>query len=281
MKRKNRKGKRNRTARRKVLDDLRQLQFPTEFRITAPGLPLDPEQMLQATVVTASAPPTQEQPAETAPAEEGAADRVLAELATCLWYLKTKHFKRNWEEADTGDDDPRVRRTLGRLSKGIDALKREGVEVDDPTNKRYPQGGEGMMRPIEFEPTAGLTFDLVTDTVTPIVYRGDRLIQQGEVFVAVPQEDTPDGIEGSGSRDSRPAAGATPTEPEAPTAARSTGKPLGPEREETGATQDETDGGTGPPQAAASEGVPPADGSAVEQSNDGVDGNSSSTPKKK
>jgi len=113
---------------------------------------------------------------------------MVAEFATCIWYLKTKHFRREWKSDDNADDDPRVRRALGRINRGIDVLAGCGVEVDDPTNRRYPQGGENMMKPIELQPTAGLTFEKVTETVLPMVYRDDKLVQRGEVFVAVPRE---------------------------------------------------------------------------------------------
>jgi hypothetical protein len=120
-----------------------------------------------------------------------------------LWYLKTKHLRQAWDDDGTGDnandDDPRVRRAIGRLNRGIDALKGSGIEIEEPTNKRYPPGGEGMMRPLQFQPTAGLTFETVTETVAPIVYRNGQLIQRGEVFVAVPGDDVTAGAEPSTS----------------------------------------------------------------------------------
>ena len=115
---------------------------------------------------------------------------ALAEVATCLWYLKTKHFKRDWDGQDGAEDDPRVRRAVGRLNKGIEALKKAGFDIQDPTNKRYQTGSEGTMRPLQFDPTPGINVPRVTQTVAPIVYLNERLIQRGEVFVAVPQETT-------------------------------------------------------------------------------------------
>jgi len=187
-----------------VLDTIRQWRFPKEFRIAALDAVFDlQEEDADAPTTAGNVPPRTGAPTATVdapPAEEvsAAADastagRFLAEMATCLWYLKTKHFKRDWDDDGTqahgDDDDPRIRRAMSRLNRGIDALKRSGIEVYDPTNKRYPQGGEGMMRPIQFEPRAGLTVEIVTDTVAPVVFCGNRLIQRGEVFVAVPKEE--------------------------------------------------------------------------------------------
>ncbi|MGD9883477.1 MAG: hypothetical protein AB7U95_25535, partial [Reyranella sp.] len=47
-------------------------------------------------------------------------------------------------------------------------------------------GGEAMMTPLQFEPTAGISTDTVSQTARPMVFRGSRLIQRGEVFVSVP-----------------------------------------------------------------------------------------------
>lgn len=170
-----------------VLDELRQRLFYPEFRIAAPNLPSDAPQAVATNPQPASVVPT---PKESS-AERDAllSNQLVAEFATCLWYLKTKHFKQEWGAVESKDDDPRVRRALSRLNRSIELLAENGIEVDDPTNKRYPQGGEGMMRPIQFLPTAGLTFEVVTETVAPIIYRNDRLIQRGEVFVAVPKEE--------------------------------------------------------------------------------------------
>jgi len=196
-------------------DGLRQLQYPDELRIDALALPTDALELVGAEMQPA--PVVQAVEPSATPAEGVKTNKLVAELATCLWYLKTKHFKRAWNDTEIGDDDPRVRRALGRLNKSIDTLKEGLIEVHDPTNERYPQGGEGMMRPIQFLPTAGLNFEMVTETVAPIVYRDDRLIQRGDVFVAVPKEDV--------SATPTPAATVTSTEVE-PVAATAKSTPL-------------------------------------------------------
>lgn len=182
------KGEPDRAIASSITDGIRQLWFPAEFRIAAPEFRLE---ALTGEAHIGGVPVVQPvgQPVGAAPVESPESNGLVAEVATCLWYLKTKHFKCKWDDTDANDDDPRVRRALGRLNKVLDVLKENGIEIDDPTDKRYPQGGEGMMRPIEFVPTAGLTFERVTETVVPIIYRNDRLIQRGEVFVAVPQDD--------------------------------------------------------------------------------------------
>jgi hypothetical protein len=123
------------------------------------------------------------------PLPETGADslELLVELATGLWYLKTKFFKRQWDQFDSSDDDPRVRRALSRIDKSIEALRNFGIEVHDVTGMRYPPGGEAMMRPVDFLPSDDVAFDIVVETVTPIVFQDDVMLQRGEVFVAVPR----------------------------------------------------------------------------------------------
>jgi hypothetical protein len=112
--------------------------------------------------------------------------RVLGEVATLIWHLKTRHFGRQWSDSDPDADDPRDRRALARLQRAVDALAKGGIMIEDPTGWRYPDGGEGWMKPVQITPTPGVEASVVTDTVRPIVYRDDRLIQRGEVFVASP-----------------------------------------------------------------------------------------------
>ena len=187
MTRKKRKVKKNRGMKSNILDNIRQWQFPPEFRIVDVGIPLRATEVVEVKPHGGLSAETVE-PAIAA-GDSLLSNQLMAELATSLWYLKTKYFKRAWDDAETGDGDPRIRRALSRLNRSTDALKENGIEVHDPTNKRYPAGGEGMMRPIQLLPTAGLTFDVVSETVTPIIYRNQRLIQRGEVFVAVPKEE--------------------------------------------------------------------------------------------
>jgi hypothetical protein len=163
------------------MESLRQRTYPSEWRIDPPST---------SAVMDASHAPDQKMQQE----KEHSPDRlprVFAEIASCFWYLKTKHFKRDWKNDDTMDEDPRVRRTLGRLNKGVDALKKCGVEVEDPTSFRYVSGSEAMMKPLDFVKTEGLTYDKVVETVTPLVYWDGRIVQRAEVFVAVPISEVP------------------------------------------------------------------------------------------
>ncbi|RJQ63192.1 MAG: hypothetical protein C4530_03875 [Desulfobacteraceae bacterium] len=173
------------------MENYRQYRQPEEFRIQAPEAYMSD---LERNDMEADKPAPD--PPETPPDEAPARDMVMLskmalELSNCLWYLKTKYFKRNWDDHNNDDDEPKTRRALNQLNNSIDSLKTNGIEVFDPTGTRYPPGGEGMMRPIQFQPTSGLTFEMVTETIAPVIYLAERLVQRGEVFVAVPLEEHP------------------------------------------------------------------------------------------
>lgn len=120
------------------------------------------------------------------PREHAFPEEVVTELANCLWYLKTRYFRRPWLDGETADPDARTRHALSRLDRAIRALDKAGIRLVDPTGTRYPAGGEAMMTPLQFEPTAGVSTDTVSETARPMVFRGNSLIQRGEVFVSVP-----------------------------------------------------------------------------------------------
>jgi hypothetical protein len=183
-----RKARRNSS----LLDDVLQLAYAPEHQIKRPT------RMRRArTAVIDDQPPGPAVPQAT---EASARSRqvsgpppipaippdLVIEVANCFWYVKTKHFRKDWTDDEAADDDPRARRTLGRLNRGIKALEDAGIKLIDPKGTRYPQGGEGLMRPIQFDPTAGMTVEMVSETVRPMVFLGDYLIQRAEVFVAVP-----------------------------------------------------------------------------------------------
>lgn len=118
--------------------------------------------------------------------EHALQEEVVTELANCLWYLKTRFFRRQWLDEETADPDARTRHALSRLDRAIRALDKAGIRLVDPTGTRYPAGGEAMMTPLQFEPTAGVSTDTVSETARPMVFKGNSLIQRGEVFVSVP-----------------------------------------------------------------------------------------------
>jgi len=144
---------------RHFFDNLRQLRYPTEFRIRVPQF------------TRPTSPPT-----------DLTAARKLASVATCLWDIVRK-----LKPDDSEEPNKKHRLAYRRANNAIEGMKALGIVIDDPIGRRYPPGSEGMMKP-HLQPTQGMTIEKITETVTPIIYYKDKLIQRGEVFVAVPQD---------------------------------------------------------------------------------------------
>lgn len=171
---------------RERLCDLRQWQYPPEFRIARPAAPevtsmLPEPDASTAPVVTAI-------PAEDPAQREQAArlDRAIAKVAVCLWDIRRK-----LAGSEVVGQDRKLRLLPRRAEAAIAALEDVGVEIDDPIGRPYPPGSEGSMNP-NFLPTPGATEERVAETIAPIVYRDNRLIGRGDVFVAVPAPVAPE-----------------------------------------------------------------------------------------
>lgn len=164
---------------RDLLCDLRQWQYPPEFRIARPAAPevttLPPEPDPSTAPVVAAIP------AEDPAAREQSArlDRAIAKVAVCLWDIR-----RRLEGSEAVGQDRKLRQLPRRAEAAVTALEDLGVEIDDPIGRPYRTGSEGMNP--KFLPTPGATEETIIETIAPIVYRDDRLIGRGDVFVATP-----------------------------------------------------------------------------------------------
>ena len=185
---------------------LRQLAYPGAFRIGAVSVrpqletQLDITQHREVTSAPGATANLESQPgpatgvadaAQTTP-DDAVLDKVFADLANALWYLKSKFIRHPWDEAPGSATEPRARRALRQIDRATIALTKVGVSVDDPINRRFPHGSEAMMQPLDYQPRADLHEDTVIETAAPMVFRDDRLVRRGEVFVGVPQDTASD-----------------------------------------------------------------------------------------
>lgn len=157
---------------RELICDLRQLQYPPEFRIALPLSALG--------LADLDAAGQQMTPDPAQQTNSGHLDPSIAEVAVCLWDIRRK-----LEGNATAQEDRKLRLLNRRAEKAISSLEQAGVVIDDPIGRRYAPGSEGSMKP-NFQPTPGTTYEKVIETIAPVIYRDDRLIGRGEVFVAVP-----------------------------------------------------------------------------------------------
>lgn len=106
--------------------------------------------------------------------------RAVATVATTLWKVRSR------VERERGEQSFEVPKWLQRqLEASSDELEALGVELKDHTGEKYVAGlALGVMA---FQPRAGITFDVIVETIKPSVYLKGALIQPGEVIVATPE----------------------------------------------------------------------------------------------
>ena len=154
---------------------LRQYLFPREFRIGAPVWQEDIRVQMQKIVELLRTPP--------ADAPEKANVRLLADLATGLWRLRSKMV-----QPGTGQPLDSMTRAYRHFESVWDALTGEGVKVHDNTGEPFHRGRALLVR--AFQPMPGLGREVIVETIKPTVYFKNDLIQKGEVIVGSPEEAT-------------------------------------------------------------------------------------------
>ena len=162
-----------------MLDALRQILYPREFRI---GPPVWPEETLRNFEAIATSLESLTKQAATEVKDES--NQLIAEVGTWLWRLG-QDLSGLGKEGSSGE----LRHLSRRLEAAWDALTQNGIKVQDHTGEVY-DGGMSV-RVLAFEPVPGLGREQIIETVTPTIYRGDRLVQYGEVIVGRPAEEAP------------------------------------------------------------------------------------------
>jgi len=111
--------------------------------------------------------------------DDGLLGKNLAAIATNTWRAKAK-----LADATTGE----IREDMKRIGRHIEAVYRNlaelGIVIRDHTDEAYDEGQP--MRVVASKPTAGLDKKRVSETLLPSIFWNDRLIQNGEIEIAIP-----------------------------------------------------------------------------------------------
>lgn len=160
---------------------LRQLSFPSAFRIGAPSLSpeaiCEPEGQSAEEGTAHPAATVREPPA----AETKELLRLLTDLATGLWRIKRK-----LEMLPENVPPEEMRRLRRHVQSAWDVLSSGKVEVQDLTGEKYVDGM--ALKVIAFQPTEGVGARVIGETIRPSIRYRDCLIQRGEIIVAIPPE---------------------------------------------------------------------------------------------
>jgi hypothetical protein len=152
----------NKIDQKEIRETAKLLTFPTVIEISEKAIPNDEINQVQNTLK------------ET---ELKKVLHTLVTISTALWRIKTKL------DNETINGLPQQLRHLPRhIQAAWDALSSGAIEIKDPTGKPYVPGM--AVNVIAFQPTEGVTFKFILETIKPSIFYRDRLIQRADVIVA-------------------------------------------------------------------------------------------------
>ena len=106
--------------------------------------------------------------------------RSVAASATATWKIQSRMER---EQREQGFEAPKW--LVRQLEAASDSLQALGVEAKDHSGEKYVPGLAVTV--VAFQPKAGITFDVITETLKPSIFFKGVLIQPGEVVVSTPQ----------------------------------------------------------------------------------------------
>jgi hypothetical protein len=149
---------------------LRQLLYPKEFRIPPPVWPAGMLEQLGEVAALLQKPRAE---------FGGIGPKALSNLGTGLWRLRGRMI-----QPDSGRPHAGMERAYRHFESVWDALHNEGVKILDHTNEPFEPGR--ALEVMSFQPTPGLSRDVILQTIKPTIYFRDKLMQTGEVIVGTP-----------------------------------------------------------------------------------------------
>jgi len=105
---------------------------------------------------------------------------ALAVAATAMWKLESRMHRQQQEQAY---EAPKW--LVRQLEAANDALLAIGVEAKDHSGEKYVPGL--ALTVMAFQPSVGVTVEVISETLKPSIFFKGALIQPGEVIVATPQ----------------------------------------------------------------------------------------------
>jgi hypothetical protein len=113
--------------------------------------------------------------------------KLLNSLANNAWKIQGRVMvNRKGEEIRDELKKDDIKKLVRHLDSIFEALTEFGFEVRDRTGENYDYGLPERI--VSSAPRAGLTKELIVETLKPTIYLNSHLIQAGEVVIAVPAE---------------------------------------------------------------------------------------------
>lgn len=105
---------------------------------------------------------------------------LIVDLANVAWALQRKSCDPVTNERK--EEFRPIARHIDQLSEYLEEL---GVKIQNHTNEPFDSGQS--LEVIAFQPTAGISRDVVVETIRPTVYIKGIRIQMGQIVVATPE----------------------------------------------------------------------------------------------
>ena len=106
---------------------------------------------------------------------------LIVDLANVSWALQRKSCDPVTNERK--EEFRPIARHIDQLSEYLEEL---GVKIQNHTNEPFDSGQS--LEVIAFQPTAGISRDVVVETIRPTVYIKGIRIQMGQIVVATPEQ---------------------------------------------------------------------------------------------
>jgi hypothetical protein len=159
----------------RLINYLRQLRYPVEFRVKKPIWPGERLSAFEKLITIREADKNSERETLSTEAIKNQF-QFLGEIGTGLWRLKKKMVQ-------PGTDMPfdEMRKAYRHFESVWDALQEAGIEIQDHTETPYDPGMS--LKVIAFQPVKGIDREKVIETVKPSIYYKNHLLRMGEVIV--------------------------------------------------------------------------------------------------
>jgi hypothetical protein len=105
--------------------------------------------------------------------------QLLGEVCVGLWRTRSKLI-----DSNSGEPLEEIKRALRPLESTLDTLRQGGFEIKDRTNQPYVIGM--LEKVVIWEPQAGLTREMIIETIRPTIIYQEMVLKQGEIVVGVP-----------------------------------------------------------------------------------------------
>lgn len=159
-----------------MLENLRQfLNYSKDFRIESPKASKSDDNLEKIVDLLKS----QLASTELTPEKDDGLIKMTAEIGTTAWRIQRRL-------TSTGESSDIIKRVSRDLESVHDALTQGGIEIKDHTGEKY-DGGMAL-NVIAFQPSPGITKELVIETIKPTIYHKNKMVQMGQVIVGVPEK---------------------------------------------------------------------------------------------